>query len=755
MALFVLVFLLGYSPSIYAQNCDALVVDEAGIFGRQVDSVIQSAKKVQNLGAEVRVRTFIRGTQLDFVQEELERSCQSWRATDGGTRNNLISMLMSVEDGQFGFYVGSQWANALNRSRQNQIETDYIFPRFRDEDFSGAFVAGLGQVARIIDAQANGSLVVPSNSASPVIVQTEPTDFTGLWWVLFSVVFVGVVVGGYLAHDRKRKENERRRATQQKAIMAKREVSATINKVSDSLPGLEARIAALSGSLSKNDLSDLNSELRRVEDASASVSESFARIGMGKTDAEQNNLTAQEYENIESEYHKLMSSAVQPMELNNKIDSLVRLAKELPTKIQEVKTLLESVNAQIVEVEKSGFKIDEVRVSYSSAVEDIINAEAVLTSKEISKSKELTESSERKANEALSSAKSLRQRRLNLVSATELLNSRIKVVDAFIDATHLVFKGISNEFAESCWESVKGNGVEAEERLTWATESVKEAVSLANMENQKWDEADQLVKEITQRLDEAESLMRSIVALGENLQVAKHDSQKEIDDAQADIQKAWDYVHEYDDDIPESYEGDLKNAESHLNTARSELEITKPDYLYVVKLAQSANSSADTILAKSRSEHETAERLRQKAASSVRDAKVACSKAKEYIEDHRGEVGSSAKSDLAQAAMHLTSLDDETDLNKKIKTANEVEHYAQNAYKTAKKNVDDAESERARRRPAVIIPSSSSYRPSSSGSSSRPSSSLGGSRSFGSSSRIGGSRSFGSSTRTGGSRSWK
>lgn len=250
---------------VYAQDCDSLVVDGAGVFGGKIDSVVEAAKKVQNLGAEVRVRTFFKGSQLEFVQEELERSCQSWRAIDGGTRNNLISIMMSLDDAQFGFFVGSQWANSLNRSKQNQIENDYVFPRLRDEDFSGAFVAGLGQVARVIEAQVSGS-VVPSN-ISPVVVNTTPTDLTGLWWVLAGVLFIGAIVGLVVIYNSRKKEEEKRRAAQQKALMAKRAVSAAINNVSDNLPKLEAKITALSGSLSSDEFSALTEKLEGIRQA--------------------------------------------------------------------------------------------------------------------------------------------------------------------------------------------------------------------------------------------------------------------------------------------------------------------------------------------------------------------------------------------------------------------------------------------------------------------------------------------------------
>lgn len=732
-----------------------MVIDEVGVFEGEIDKVTAAAKRVQNLGAEVRVRIFNRGTNLDFDQDEFESRCQSWRAPDGGTRNNLVSMLMAVEDREFGFFVGSQWGSVLSRERQNQIENDYLFPRFREGDFAGAFVAGLGQVEKVIDAQVNGSIA--SGAGAPIVIQTEPTDFTGLWWVLFSVVFVGVVVVAYIAYDRKRKENERRRAAQQKALMAKREVSGKINSIYDSIPKFQARIAALSQSLSIKDQSVLSEELGAIQQAVDFVSEAFTKIGMGKSDAEQNNLTAQEYANIEAEYNKLNSSFMPTAQLETKINHLSRLAKELSGRLEEVKVLLEGVSTQILEVEKTGFKVDGAKALFAEASTLKAQAKEAFNNKNLMDSEKLAREAEVKADEALSEAKSLPQKRAVILKDVETIRTRISEVNNLISQGHVAFKRISEEFAESCWESVKGNGVEAEERLAWAEGSVGEVVSLASMENQKWDEAQDLVEEVDLRLTEAASLMRSIIALEESIQTAKRDAQQEIKNAHSDIRKAWDYIEAHDDDISEDREKELRAAEEVLHSAVMEGEKNKPDYLRIVKLAQEANLTADKILESARSEHEAMERLRQKATTSVRDAKAAYSKAKEYIEDHRGDVGATAKSDLAEASTHLPTLDQPLNLNEKIKLANKVEQLADSAYKRAKKNVDDEEEGRARKKRAAAAArasysSSSGHR--SSSSSSRSSGSFGGSRSWGSSGSTGGSRSFGSSSRIGGSRKW-
>jgi hypothetical protein len=238
------------------------------------------------------------------------------------------------------------------------------------------------------------------------------------------------------------------------------------------------------------------------------------------------------------------------------------------------------------------------------------------------------------------------------------------------------------------------------------------------------------VKQANDYLDEAESFMRSIAALKEHLEAAKRDVQTEIVAAQAEVSAAWQYIKTYDDDIKESLEGDLRSAQSALESAAGELQEDKPDYLKVLKLAQQANAATDAILAEAREEHETTERLRVKAPSAVRDARAAVSKAKEYVEDHaalldwREQSGLSNLSvdngphakDASNAAImtavqhaegHLQQAEETSNLAEKVSEAETAEAMADDAYRTARGAVEDSFSRFRGREPiggAVGVP---------------------------------------------------
>jgi hypothetical protein len=191
-------------------------------------------------------------------------------------------------------------------------------------------------------------------------------------------------------------------------------------------------------------------------------------------------------------------------------------------------------------------------------------------------------------------------------------------------------------------------------------------------------------------LDEAESFIKSITELQTNLKAAERDFPAEIDAAEADIKKAWDYINKYDDDIRESLEDDLRAAEKKVDETRSELNKEKPDFFVVCSLAREANESADKILVQARDEHEAAERLRAKAASAKRDATSKVSIAKEYIQDHSGVVKAFAKKSLADAEDSLRLFDTVDDTEMKITLAIKAQKLAEKAYNLARKDFNSS-----------------------------------------------------------------
>jgi hypothetical protein len=211
---------------------------------------------------------------------------------------------------------------------------------------------------------------------------------------------------------------------------------------------------------------------------------------------------------------------------------------------------------------------------------------------------------------------------------------------------------------------------------------------MSGMDGTDWYRTKDLVEKGHAWLDEAESLVRSISQLEASLLTARRDSPAEINAARADIAKAWDYINRYDEDIRESLEDDLREAEKKNERATSEMQRSRPDYFLVVKLAREANEAADKVLVQARSEHEAAERLRAKAASARRDASSKVSIAQRYIEDHSSVVGSEARGHMRNALLALQQADSAQDVNDRISLVLKAESDGERAYSVAQSDVN-------------------------------------------------------------------
>jgi hypothetical protein len=211
------------------------------------------------------------------------------------------------------------------------------------------------------------------------------------------------------------------------------------------------------------------------------------------------------------------------------------------------------------------------------------------------------------------------------------------------------------------------------------------------------------VKQGNAWMDEVESFMHSIFAIEQDLEAARKAVPGEIEAAQVDITAAWKYINTYDEDIRESLEDDLREAERKLSRSNEELHRDKSDYLMANKLAREANDSADKILLQARSEHEAAERLRSKATVALRDARSRISIAREYIQDHRQDAGDEARRLLANADAALQQAEASQDLNTRILLAEQAESAANSAYSSARSRVESAWERRGTGLPPVII----------------------------------------------------
>lgn len=181
---------------------------------------------------------------------------------------------------------------------------------------------------------------------------------------------------------------------------------------------------------------------------------------------------------------------------------------------------------------------------------------------------------------------------------------------AFIDEGWRVFD-VVDEFAESAWSDIRGNGSEAEHAADEAQELWERAAERNSMEKQEFIEASADLDQAEERIAYARALIEAIIKRLKDLEAARDAARNEIAAAEADIAQGRAFIAANDPDVGKEPEKLLARAESALAQARAEMQQERPDWLQIVRLAHEANQLADEALRGARSEVEAMNRLRE------------------------------------------------------------------------------------------------------------------------------------------------
>ncbi len=664
-----------------AQSVDQLpVVDDAGIFGDRIGDVEAVASQLVSRGADVRVRTILTygsAGNLDRYEEQLEQQSPSWLGPDGERKNNLIVLLIALQERQTGLYYGSVWDNILGNNWL-RIQTDIMNPRFREGDYVGGTTAGLQEITRLI--QTGGQ---PTPTTAPAA-----TGFSPVLAVVLVIIFVAV---GLLVFRSSRKSRARRLAARQRAMLAKQGAASGINELIERLQMLEIKVNVTAEKVVPDEAAELRDSLERAKRLINLCSQTYSELSHSAGDPENPRLGEAELGAIETEYQKVLAGLREAREEVKGVEDYVAVIQQavsdFPVKVDEVNTAIAEASSKVEEVKKVGFKSTYPGELLAKAQATLKQAQEIAFRKRYMEGLKTVVLALDQAKQAFRAAEELPQKKQEAESAIPALATRIEQVKGVIDKGSDVFDGLVREYAESNWESIRGNGTEAENRINWSLDALDDGRAVASQ--QEWHRALELVGKADAWLTEAESLIKSISELEENLLAERRAAPGEIEAAQADVAKAWDYINRYDEDIRESLEDDLRAAEQKNQEAREELRKEKPDYFRAGKLAREANESADKILAQARDEHEAAERLRAKAASLRRDAAAKVSRASKYIEDHHPVVRNEARNQLNSAADALRQAESAADTSAQIALAERAESAADQAYALAQRDVNE------------------------------------------------------------------
>jgi hypothetical protein len=238
------------------------------------------------------------------------------------------------------------------------------------------------------------------------------------------------------------------------------------------------------------------------------------------------------------------------------------------------------------------------------------------------------------AQTALDRAAAAGAERVKLHAANEQrlsdLESRAQGMDAAIERGATAFDQV-DDFAESTWNDIRGNGSSAEAAAHKGRQHLLAARQRNTMERQQFEQASAALDAAERAFDRALSLVQAIEQRLSELQEARDTAHDELRAAAADIAQGREFVRKHDPDIGKVPERTLDEAQEALEQAQAQAAKPQPDWLELVRSAQRANALADEALAQARSEVETANKLRQSVRRAAQTATADIQRAERFL----------------------------------------------------------------------------------------------------------------------------
>ena len=295
LAVFTAVF---FAANAHAVNfCSDLVVDEAGLLdSSQTSQVVDAAQKLKSQGVDVRVQLLpnLHGQQsLVALKDNFIGKCGSWRAKDGGMRNDLVVLMVAMNPGKLGIFYGDGLKQKLDH-RSVSIQ-DGIAAKFRDGHIAAGVVAGLGDVSDLVQMKA-------SQQGVPVQIN-HSADMSGLWTVMGWLLGLGAAVLVVFGALRFVSEKERRRNAQKKAQTERSRCTAAVN-------GFEGPYAIAVSKIKQSAVSETKKAKLLAEAADIKARHGrelaeFSAINRSGNDPDAPNLSVAEYESMAERYENV------------------------------------------------------------------------------------------------------------------------------------------------------------------------------------------------------------------------------------------------------------------------------------------------------------------------------------------------------------------------------------------------------------------------------------------------------------------
>ncbi|MGC8952684.1 TPM domain-containing protein [Chloroflexus sp.] len=210
-----------------------------------------------------------------------------------------------------------------------------------------------------------------------------------------------------------------------------------------------------------------------------------------------------------------------------------------------------------------------------------------------------------------------------------------------------------DEFAESTWSDIRGNGSEAEAAAERAFEHWEQAKAANTMEAQAFLEARSYLDAAEQELTHVERLITAITDRLRALEEARKIARDLIAEAERSLQAGRTFVAAHDADVSPQADELLARAAALLQTAQAEMQKEKPDWLQLAWAAREANQLADQALTNALDEAEQTARLQERVQQVQQLATAEVQKLVNYATVHDADLTPATRQQIKQVRQQV------------------------------------------------------------------------------------------------------
>jgi len=301
---------------------------------------------------------------------------------------------------------------------------------------------------------------------------------------------------------------------------------------------------------------------------------------------------------------------------------------------------LSALRGKLSALQKQGYKLPGPAGADADIVKLLSDAARSLEKDQLDKSGDSLKQAAGRIDQAGKDADAAVALYASNAAALAHLQSAGEQVKGYIDQGAKAFDQV-DEYAESSWQDIRGNGSEAQKAAAQAHDLWQQATALNALtpdSPQDFQQAAGLISQANSQLQSARKLIDAIIDRLKNLQESQRTAQAELTTAAKDIKSGQDFVAQYDRDITPHPADLLKSAAATLAEAQSAAAQTKPDWIDVVAKARSANDLANQALSEARSQHQALEARRLKLNTLLQQAQASMSRAANFASVHRSDV---------------------------------------------------------------------------------------------------------------------